>query len=537
MELRPSNRFATTANWRLRVVILACVASGCATSRDALRSEFSHTRPVPHAIAVSNRQVTPKRPVSNRMPPVQTVGFDDEFAISRLPFQNEKESEFSGFDDKTTDSETKYEVASDEEGAVNDRSIELAEPLPMGVASNTEVTRQSVNYFVEIALANHPKILAARSRVAAASNVVPQARALPDPMLNNTFWPIQNQALQTAGGRVGHQFQLSQGVPWPQKLRTKAAIASREVQMAQAEVDRIEREITETVRLAYLEVWFATRAIAIIQESRNLIDDLTQVAEARYKTGGTQQDVLRAQLEADRLDDQLVGLRKQQEQAQADIAALVQQPVALVPETEDDIGLLNVPQHLDELLGLAEQCSPELRALAWEIQRDREKQRLACLQKYPDFNLGLNYAIINDDNNVISPVANGHDNISFVVGFTLPIWREKINAGVREAGYRTSSASQRLDAERDVVQGKLRRLMVQADSLVEQEGIYKDRIIPRTEDTLKLSIADYRGKRADFFSLIETFRELLMFETQLARLDATLAGTIAQIDRTVGCPF
>ena len=268
-----------------------------------------------------------------------------------------------------------------------------------------------------------------------------------------------------------------------------------------------------------------------------MVDDLTQVAEARYKSGGTQQDVLRAQLETDRLDDQIVGLRKQKEQAQADLAALLQQPVTLFPETQDDIGLANTPQRLDELLGLAEQCSPELRALAWEIQRDRQKQRLACLQQYPDFNVGMNYSIINDDHDVISPVANGHDNINFVFGVTLPIWREKINAGIREAAHRTSSTSQRLDAERDAIQGKLRRLVAQADALVEQETIYEDRIIPRTEDTLKLSIADYRGKRTDFFTLIETYRELLMFETQLARIEATLAGTIAQIERTVGCPY
>ena len=78
--------------------------------------------------------------------------------------------------------------------------------------------------------------------------------------------------------------------------------------------------------------------------------------------------------------------------------------------------------------------------------------------------------------------------------------------------------------------------MAQADALVQQQDIYKDRIIPRTEDTLTLSIADYRGKRTDFFTLIETYRDLLMFETQMARFEATLAGTVAQIERTVGCP-
>ena len=355
-------------------------------------------------------------------------------------------------------------------------------------------------------------------------------------MFNNTFWPIQDQALQTAGGRVGNQFGLSQGVPWPEKLRTKAGIANREVQIAQAEVEQIEREITEAVRLAYYEVWFATRAIAIIEETRKLVDDLTQVAEARYKSGGTQQDVLRAYLEADRLDDQIVTLHKQKEQAQADLAALVQQPVSIIPEASEELGLTNVPKQLDELLALAEQCSPELRAIAWEIQRDREKQKLACLQKYPDLQVGLNYWIISDNNNVISPVANGNDNINFTLGTTLPIWREKINAGIREAAHRTASSSQRLEAERDAIRGKLRRLMAQADALVQQQDIYNRRIIPRTEDMLKLTIADYRGQRTGFFTLIETYRELLMFETQLARFEATLAGTVAQIERTVGCP-
>jgi hypothetical protein len=82
-------------------------------------------------------------------------------------------------------------------------------------------TQQPVAYFVSLALSRHPKIRAARQQVAAAANVAPQVSALPDPMFNNIFWPIQSQALQTAGGRVGNQFQLSQSVPWPEKLRTR----------------------------------------------------------------------------------------------------------------------------------------------------------------------------------------------------------------------------------------------------------------------------------------------------------------------------
>lgn len=408
---------------------------------------------------------------------------------------------------------------------------------PVVFAQPPEKDGQPVEFFVNNALARHPKILAARQRVAAATHVIPQAKALPDPSFNNTFWPLHDNALQTAGGRVGNQMSINQMVPFPEKLKAKAAIASREVQMAQTEVDAIAREITESVRLAYYEVWFASRAIVIIEETKDLVTDLTEVAEARYRSGGSQQDVLRAQLENDRLDEQLIALRRQKQVAQADLATLLQQPVEQLPEAAGELKTAETPQQIESLIALAGRCNPKLRGLAWEIQRDRTKQRLACLQQYPDFSVGLNWGLISDGHDVISPVANGNDNLSISFGTTLPIWREKINAGIREASHRTSSTTRRLEAERDELYGKIRRLIVQADALVEQRDIYEDRIIPRTEDTLKLAIADYRGKRTNFFTLIETYRELLMFETQLARIDATLAGTVAQLDRTVGCPF
>ena len=359
------------------------------------------------------------------------------------------------------------EEADDEQD--DNQSVSSDSPLP--TPGSQVPAGQPVELFVSEALSRHPKILAARQRVAAASNVIPQAKALPDPTFNNTFWPLHDNALQTAGGRVGNQMSFNQKVPFPDKLRTKAVIASREVQIAQTEVDAIAREITESVRLAYYEVWFATRAITIIEETKDLVADLTDVAEARYRSGGSQQDVLRAQLETDRLDDQLIALRRQKQVAQADLATLLQQPVNLLPEASSELGVNETPQQIEELIALAEQCNPKLRGLAWEIQRDRDKERLACLQQYPDFNVGLNWGLISDGHDVISPVANGNDNLSISFGTTLPIWREKINAGIREAAHRRSSTTRRLEAERDELYGKIRRLIVQADALVEQRPV------------------------------------------------------------------
>lgn len=423
-------------------------------------------------------------------------------------------------------------------------ALETATGLTLVQADETETDKEKaeaekptagVEHFVGIALASHPKIMAARQRFAAATNVPVQAAALPDPIFSNTFWPIHDSALQTAGGRIGNQMNLSQQVPWPEKLDAKAEIATHEIRMAQAEVDAAEREIIESVRLAYYELWYAHQAISIIKDIREVIVDLEEVAKARYQAGGTQQDVLRAQLERDRLDDQLISLEKQKEIAKADLATLLRQPTDLLPKPSEELDDDGAAEQLDQLIAMAEQCNPSLQGLAAEIQRDRSRERLACLQQYPDLNVGMHWGIISDQD-AISPIANGNDNFSFTVGTTVPIRKDKINGGIREAAHRRSSTVQRYEAERDIIAGKLRRLVVQADALLQQKSLYNDRILPRTKDTLDLTVTDYQGKRADFFSVVETYRELLTIEMQLARINATLAGTIAQIDRTVGCP-
>jgi len=143
------------------------------------------------------------------------------------------------------------------------------------------------------ALAIHPSIQAALHRVAAARCRIPQAKALDDPTFDNTIWPIQDQALQTAGGRVAHQFALSQQVPWPAKRDARAAVALREMRVAEAEVEKLRREITAEVKLAYYQLWLAAELIEILEDNQEIVKDLIQVSEARYQAGGSQQDVLR----------------------------------------------------------------------------------------------------------------------------------------------------------------------------------------------------------------------------------------------------
>ncbi|MDX1930627.1 MAG: TolC family protein [Pirellulaceae bacterium] len=397
-------------------------------------------------------------------------------------------------------------------------------------------TRESVGVesLIAQATAVHPKLQAARSRVAAAQNRIPQASALPDPTAETMFWPIAKNAQQLASGRMTNQLALSQTVPWPDKLRTQAEVAIREVGMAQAEMREIEREIIESVKLAYYEIWFSSNALRIVKENRRLTEQIVKITQNRARSGGSQQDVLRAELEVEKRDQQVLEIDQQLQVAQADLATQLQQPIDLIVQPTESLRLEDVSNQLDSLLATAQQCNPTLQNLASQIQRDLQKQRLATLQKYPDLTYGVQYGMMTTSQ-AISPVADGIDNLSFTVGTTLPVWKTKIRAGICEAASERASSTQLHRAEWNSIAGRLRRLTQQAHSFDQQLTLYRDKLVPRAEQTLKISQSEFVVGKTSFVQLTDNITDLLNFQVEIARIEASLAGVLAQIERTIGC--
>lgn len=391
-----------------------------------------------------------------------------------------------------------------------------------------------VDFYVLTALERNPELLAATHRVAAQSERIPQVTALDDPMLSDTFYPLEDHSLQTAGGRLPNTLTLSQKFPWLSKLRVRGEVEEQETKIALTQVAQTQLRVIEQVKLTYYELFANQQAIEITESSRELLEDLLQFAEARYRTGGSQQDVLRAQLELDRIQDQLIQLNRALDVSQADLAELLHTSPDAEPMAEKEIALDDVPKQIDSLYEAAVQCRPELQERLHAIVRDQRKRELACLQYYPDFNVGLGWQAVTTDN-AIARNANGNDNYQVTVGLSLPIWRDKLRAGVREAEYRVLEDARRYDAERDETFRQIRRLIAQADAHQQQIELFSESIIPRAEQTLRVSVADYRVGKVDFLQIIDNYNELLRFQIQLARLRANLGQTFASIERAVGC--
>ncbi len=389
---------------------------------------------------------------------------------------------------------------------------------------------QPVEVFVEFALSQNPDIQAARKWVDASAHRVPQAASLKDPMFGITTFP---EPVQTAAGEQDIRLTASQQLPWFGKLSARATVAEEDTNVARAQLAASELEVIERVKRVYYELYFLQKAIEITEQSRKLLLDLTRIAESKYRTGTvSQQDVLRAQVEVSNTDTQLILLRQQIDSSQATLARLLHVSPDTPLRALEELPEQQIPRDLDLLYAQAIETRPELHAQLAAVQRDQYKVELARLNYFPDVTAGVTW--IGTGESGISPGANGRDAVLLGVSMNVPLYRKRLQAGVREAEAVVVSGSRTYDSMRDRTTEQVKDLFVRATSQEELVRLFKDDIIPKSEQTLKVSRSAYQVGDVDFLQLIDNWQQLLRFQINYHRLESQLRQTLATLQRVVG---
>jgi outer membrane protein TolC len=405
--------------------------------------------------------------------------------------------------------------------AVNPVVAELAGPHP-------------VEDYVSFALSQNAGIQAARSRVEAAAMRVPQAASLKDPMLGVTGWPIYPNVPQTASGRMTVDMMVSQEVPWRGKLGNRAAAAEQEVNAARAQLAAAELATIEQVKRAYYQLHFVEQSLRITEQNRKLLADVLEIADARYKTGKTsQQDVLRLQAESSSVEGELVKLRQERASAQADLAQLLHVSPETAFETLPELPAHEIPRDIDLLYAEAVAARPELHALLAEIERDRRKVALSRLEYRPDVTFGVGWGEMSTSG-AIAPTADGIDNLTAAMSLNLPVYRRRLEAGVREAEAQVVASARQYDQMRDATLRDVKNLFATAVSQRELARLFRESIVPNTQQALEVSIREYQVGETTFVQMIDNWRELLRLQIMQRQIEAQLRQTLASLARVVG---
>ncbi|MDG1809122.1 MAG: TolC family protein [Pirellulaceae bacterium] len=408
-------------------------------------------------------------------------------------------------------------------------AAELPQIVVVGDQMGAE--RRSIADYVELGLANNPLISEAHFKVVAARHRIPQQQSLPDPMVNtNTFL----SPVQTAAGEQRFALGVSQKLTNSKRRRTKAAIAAAEVATAEADLQRLQLDVAEKIRIACFQLLFVQKAAEITGEDIESLRQISAIIQTQYevKQSVTQQDVLNVETEISRVQNQLTVLRQKEKSYSARLARLVRLPPHVDVEITDSLTPLTTQYSLPELTERAIQFRPELSGQLASIRRDRHKICLANLQKKPDFTVGLNW--ISTSSSGLSPVANGEDAVLLGIGFNLPIHRRKIAAAIGEAKATTLASSSRYDSLQDQVGEEVFDLIARAESSQATLEMMQQDIIPNASRTLELSIEEYVNGDIKYVQLIDNWRALLRYRIAEAQMIAEGNQIAASLARSVG---
>lgn len=388
----------------------------------------------------------------------------------------------------------------------------------------------SVDEYLAWALLQNPSIQAARKQVEAMAMRVPQVSSLSDPMLEARYLP---EEVQTAAGEQRFQLMASQRLPWPGRLATRSSEAEAETNISRAQLAAAELKVIEQVRLAYYDLYYYQQALRLTKQDKKLLEDLSQIAEARYRTGnGSQQDLLRAQLAISTLDEELLRLQQRKRSVAARLAEQLHVAPNTPLETLEELAEVQVPLDLDRLFSDAMAMRPELHAELAALERDRHKVELARLDYYPDVTASV--AWLETESSGISPVANGRDPWILGLGVNLPIYRNRLDAQVRQAEATVVADARRYDAMRDDTLGRVADLFYKLESQQELLDLFQQDILPRAEQTLEASIPAYQVGDVDFLTLLDNWRQVLRFQLSHHLLKTELRQTLASLETVVG---
>ncbi len=369
---------------------------------------------------------------------------------------------------------------------------------------------------------HNPALRAAFERWRAALERIPQARALGDPTLSFEVFVEQTD--------LRYQVSLTQMFPAFGKrgLREDAAVAEAEAARHTFEAERF--ALLDRLSKSFFNYRYLARATAVTEENVSLLAELEKAVNARYQSGAAPfADLIKVQIEKDRLNDRLAALRDQRRAQSAGLSALLNLPVGDPlpwPRVEPATRMIVDETALADILS---DLNPELKAAEARIEAAHRRAALARRDGLPDVMLGAGWMVM--------PGMDGRgdeSDIGLMAGLTLPVWRGRIRAGIREAAALLEASAQDRDAMRNRLRAELSLAVFQFHDAERRMALFNDSLIPKAQQALTVARQAYADGAAEFMTLIDAQRTLLEFQLQAERAAADREIALADIGCCIG---
>ena len=363
---------------------------------------------------------------------------------------------------------------------------------------------------------------------------IAKEQSLDDPQISfKTFI----EEVETRVGPQKHKYGVSQKVPFFGKLRTKGGIATDVSRQKYANYQKTKLDLFYQITSVYLEYWYLNRSISVTRENENLLIRLEKVAQEKFRNSQkSNQDLLKVQIELGKIVNDLLSLEDYKVPIVARINALLNRDPHAFLGTPVDVEYLLVDLPPEEVVyQVLLKNNPDLKKARQRIEETKKKIRIAKLDYFPDFSIGFDYTQV--DEGPLNVSDNGDDAVALMVKVNIPLWFQKQSSQIHSARSQNRAvSSEYTQLMRDLV-SKLQMLLFKMRDADRQIRLYKDALIPKTEQSLDATEISYKSGRSDFLSLIEIERELLHFRLSYYRAIRDYEQIKAELEMIIGQPI
>lgn len=343
-----------------------------------------------------------------------------------------------------------------------------------------------------------PEVRQADASVRAAKERIPQAGAFPDPVVsagiqNDGFRSIEIGKAETSF----YGFTGTQGIPFFGKRGIRTDIAAIAAQQTDAALARVRLDTEADVRRGYVDLLLARDRLALLTRLEVLWRQAEGIATTRYEAGqGVQSDVLRTQLELNRLQQRRWTLTSQEHTAVQGLNRLRVRPLDEPIVTTATLGGLRPPvlAPVDDAYAAAEAESPELALAKLGVGRAERQVELARRERFPDIALTAG----------IMPRGSLDPMWQAGVSFTVPIFagRKQLRA-ISEAEAQNDANVQSASAVRQILRLRVQERHTVLAAFLDTIRLYRDGLLVQSRATAESTLTQYQVGRVTFASVLE----------------------------------
>lgn len=406
----------------------------------------------------------------------------------------------------------------------------LALPLASSAQVDSVIVLESniedLNIMIIEALTNNPEIQAAGYQMDVMAGKAQQAGTLEDPELRYMREEMPDFRWNEA---MFSRIELMQMLRFPTKLFAESKIGNIRAEHAHHEHLETINQVLARLKSAYYELWLLQQNIVLARENVRLMKQFAKIAESKYGVGqGSQQDALKASVEAAKMESELVTLRQQESGVKAMLMAILNR------SERDTIGFAVVSEEvvftpsLDTLKTRALENRPMLKHDSLGIEESHTMLSLSKQEYLPDLKFGLQY---------VTGPTDGFRGWSVIAGISLPFapWTlGKASGRVNEAEASVKRSTSSYNASRNMVLSSVSELYYKVSAAKKRLDMYRTRILPQAQQSLDASTTAYQTGSTDFLMLLDAYRTLVDLRMEYYVTRMQFEKSVAELEWAIG---